>query len=54
MKRVRVAGPALGVLLLAALFFAPELFHGRVAATANMARWLPWAAEADSLARAAP
>jgi hypothetical protein len=51
---IRAAAPALGILLLAALFFAPELFQGRIAATANMARWLPWAAEADSLTRAAP
>lgn len=54
MREIRAAAPPLGILLLAALFFAPELFQGRIAATANMAHWLPWAADADSLARAAP
>jgi hypothetical protein len=53
-RAIRVAAPPLGILLLAALFFAPELFQGRIAATANMAHWLPWAADADSLTRAAP
>ena len=36
------AWPPLVVVLLAAVFFAPELFGDRIAATANMARWRPW------------
>jgi hypothetical protein len=38
----------------AALFFAPELFGDRRVSTANMARWLPWAASASAEERAGP
>jgi hypothetical protein len=38
--------PGALVVVVAAAFFAPELFGGRVAMTMNMDRWLPWAAEA--------
>jgi hypothetical protein len=48
------AWPPLVVVLLAAVFFAPELFGDRIAATANMARWRPWVEQATPEQRAAP
>ena len=52
--RVRdFVAPALIVLFTAA-FFAPELFGGRIAATANMARWYPWRSDATAAQIAAP
>ena len=48
------AWPALAVVALAAVFFAPEIFGDRVAATANMAHWQPWAERATPEQRAAP
>ncbi|MGH2570621.1 MAG: hypothetical protein ACRDGR_05305, partial [bacterium] len=42
------------IVALAAIFFAPELFGGRVAATANMALWRPWMEQATPEQRAAP
>jgi hypothetical protein len=44
----------LAIVLLSAIFFAPELFGGRVAATANMALWRPWMEQATPEQRAAP
>jgi hypothetical protein len=46
--------PYVAVVALAAAFFAPELFGGRMAVTGNMAQWLPWAAAATPEARQAP
>lgn len=46
-------GP-LAVVAFTAAFFAPVLFGNRVATTANMARWLPWAESATAAERAAP
>jgi hypothetical protein len=46
--------PPIAVVLFAAIFFAPELFGGRVAATANMTLWRPWAEQATPEERAAP
>jgi hypothetical protein len=46
--------PSLTVVAFAAILFAPELFGGRVAVTANMARWRPWSESAAPEERAAP
>lgn len=51
--KARVATP-LAILAFAALFYAPELFGGRVAMTSTMARWRPWAETASVEERAAP
>jgi len=48
------AWPPAAVVVLAAVFFAPELFGGRIAATANMARWRPWVEHATPEERLAP
>ncbi len=42
------------IVAFAAIFFAPELFGGRVATTANMHRWRPWLETATVSQRAAP
>jgi hypothetical protein len=49
----RAALPA-GIVLFAAVFFAPELFGGRLAVTGNLQRWLPWATDATPEQIAAP
>ncbi|MFN8177397.1 MAG: YfhO family protein [bacterium] len=53
MSRSRAAS-VLGIVAFAALFFAPELFLGRVAMTSNMARWRPWTESSSPAERAAP
>lgn len=53
MNARRILAPS-AIVLFAAVFFAPELFGGRVAATANMARWFPWRAESTPAQIAAP
>ncbi|NNE43357.1 MAG: hypothetical protein HKN12_04045, partial [Gemmatimonadetes bacterium] len=42
------------IVLVAALFFAPELFGNRLAVTGNLARWLPWAETATEEQRQGP
>ena len=32
----------LGIILLAAVFFSPQLFFGKILITTNMAKWAPW------------
>lgn len=46
--------PYVAVVGLAAAFFAPELFGGRLAVTGNMCQWLPWAETATPEQRLAP
>ncbi|MDP6530224.1 MAG: alkaline phosphatase family protein [Gemmatimonadota bacterium] len=45
MTRRRLVLSGMVVVVLAAVFFAPELFGGRVAVTSGMDRWLPWGVE---------
>ncbi len=45
---------ALAIPIFAAIFFAPELFSGRVATTANMMRWYPWREGATAAQIASP
>ncbi|MEZ5063953.1 MAG: YfhO family protein [bacterium] len=44
----------LAIVLVAAAFFAPELFGGRVAMTSTLARWRPWSQIASPAEQAAP
>ena len=44
----------LAIVLVAAVFFAPELVGGRVAMTSSLARWRPWSEAATRAERTAP